>query len=422
MKRPTDVFWIELGKIDQQLSDLSYYELLGVSADASIDEMRERYERQVRVLHPDRHVRESNPQRKEALTRVYARVGEAFRILSHARQRASYDLGLAKGTIRFQNNRTEHAPRDDADPKHPQAKSLYEQALEMLKNDDKRGARAKLGLAKQYQSDSKAIADALALCQERVHTIAPPEAPEPAAAPEPGPKPEPDSKLSTTTEQPTTAGNKSDMPPGRVHERAPMGQSIRISCKQWQQVQTFYMHNISQGGMLLRCKQQLPIGSILELTLVTPDGESIQIPAEVVRHVDPLGPGKQPGIGVRFIIIPDLVRDRFEALLKLAGLRATKDEAPTADPKPIKGPEQRARETAESCIESGDYQAACKLLQKVIKDFPDDKSLRATFHLSAGLMARERSQDAAAHNHFERALRYNPDSSLILRALREEVS
>ena len=199
-----------------------------------------------------------------------------------------------------------------------------------------------------------------------------------------------------------------------------MGQSIRIGCQEWAQVKTFYMHNISRGGMLLRCKQPLPIGSIIEVTIITPDRESIELPAEVVRHVAPEGPGKSPGIGVRFIVIPDAVRGRFEALLKIAGLSTSlAADAPIAAEK---GSEQVAKEEADQLIEAGDFQAACKRLQAPVREFPDNTSLRASFHLAAGLMARQRDQDAAAHSHFERALRYDPDSPMILLALREDAS
>ena len=123
-------------------------------------------------------------------------------------------------------------------------------------------------------------------------------------------------------------------------------------------------------------------------------------------------------MGVRFLLIPDAVRDRFEVLLKVAGVETSSETEPAEAIR--KGPEEQAVEDAEALIVAGEYQAACKLLQGPVRAFPDNKVLRGSFHLAAGMMARARSQEVAAHTHFERALRYDPDSPLILEALRED--
>jgi curved DNA-binding protein CbpA len=164
MKRPTNDFWNALNELDQKLGSISYYELLGVQASVDVDAIRGSYERQVRVVHPDRHARESDAGRKQSLTRIYARIGEAYRILSHPQRRAEYDRSLLAGKLRYEEERADHAPHPQEDPHHPQAKSLFEQAQTLLKQNDKKAARAKLQLAKQYQPDSKAIADAIAQC------------------------------------------------------------------------------------------------------------------------------------------------------------------------------------------------------------------------------------------------------------------
>lgn len=410
MRRPTAAFWVELQKIDQQLNGSDYYQLLGCARDADVEELRERYERQVRVLHPDRHVRETDPERQKCLTRIYARIGEAFRVLSHPHNRAKYDLALRDGETRFEEGRSDKNPRPERDPNNPQARSLLEQAQALIASNDRRAARAKLQLAKQYEPGSKAIEEALASCGQA--TPAPPaDAPVATTAPKevvPSPAPSPI----------PTPVRKAPSAPVRAHPRVPMGQLIRIGCTEWEQVKTFYMHNISRGGMLLRCKQTIPIGSIIDLTIVTPDREDIELPAEVVRHVAPEGPGKRPGVGVRFLLIPDAVRDRFEVLLRVAGVETSSEEEPAEAIR--KGPEEQAVEDAEALIVAGEYQAACKLLQGPVRAFPDNKVLRGSFHLAAGMMARARSQEVAAHTHFERALRYDPDSPLILEALRED--
>src|SRR5690606_11862137 len=141
MKRPTDAFWNELARLDASLGSRSYYQLLGVDADVDSDTLRAAYERQIRVLHPDRHAREPSAERKAVLTRVYARVTEANRVLSHPQQRASYDANLASGDLRFRESRTDVSGAKAADPNHPQARSLFEQATRLLSSGDTRGAK-----------------------------------------------------------------------------------------------------------------------------------------------------------------------------------------------------------------------------------------------------------------------------------------
>ncbi len=452
MKRPTDAFWIELTKLDESLDTLSYYQLLGVPLDVDSQTLQARYERQVRVLHPDRHSREPDSARKTTLTRVYARVGEAFRILSNPQLRAKYDVQLRSGTIRFREDRSDQAQGSASqDPSNPQARSLYSQGNELIAKGELRAAKAKLSLAKQYEPTSAAIAAALLACEPASASptssakATPETAPETALATTPdtafetappsvittpaAPTPPDDSEVTaarTTAEttaatpRPSTDEEFAERPTGRVHARAPMGQSIKVACKTWQDIQTFYMHNISRGGMLLRCQTLLPIGSILELSVLTPDRESIELPAEVVRHVEPNQPGQRPGIGIRFLVIPEPVRGRFEALLKVAGLGH--DEPAVAAPTPPEDEVSLAVHAARDLIAQGDYSKACQHLQTPIKSHPDDHALRSLFHLAAGLMARKRSQDDAAHSHFERALRFDPDSPLVLRMLREKQS
>ena len=406
MKRPTDEFWNQLQLLDQKLDSLDYYALLSVDREVDQDTLQKSYERQVRVLHPDRHARESDKGRQRSLTRLYARVGEAFHTLSHPQRRGQYNRDLAAGKLRFEADRTDAVQPVQRDPHHSQARSLYEQAQILLAQGDKRGARAKLQLASQYQPDSQAIAEAMLLCEKKP-------SPAPVAPPQPEPKLVP--ALSPAAEE------FDEAPPSRAHKRAPLGQSIQVTCKDWPHVQSFYMHNISRGGMLLRCKELLDVGSIVDLGIRTPDGEIMELPAEVVRHVDPLGPGQRPGVGLRFLLIPDPVRERFESLLASAGL-STSSPPPVPPIVPKEEPLADIINSAQTLIEGGDPGAAYQLLEGPIAKHPDNQSLRANFHLAAGLVARIKGHEAEAHEHFARALRYDSDSPLILRCLRDHSS
>jgi molecular chaperone DnaJ len=78
-----------------------YYEILGVSSNASEGELKSAYRKRARELHPDRNRNKSEAERK-ALEVEFQEVGTAYETLSNPEKRALYDqLGHA-GYERFQ--------------------------------------------------------------------------------------------------------------------------------------------------------------------------------------------------------------------------------------------------------------------------------------------------------------------------------
>lgn len=66
--------------------DLDYYQLIGVPADASPDELQRAYRRRAKAIHPD-----INPERREWATTAFKQLVEAYRVLSDPDLRAWYD-------------------------------------------------------------------------------------------------------------------------------------------------------------------------------------------------------------------------------------------------------------------------------------------------------------------------------------------
>jgi curved DNA-binding protein CbpA len=73
----------------------THYEVLGVDASISPEDLRRAYVRRARALHPDRHVG-ADPDRAAAAARAMQEVNEAWRVLRDPAARAAYDARLRR--------------------------------------------------------------------------------------------------------------------------------------------------------------------------------------------------------------------------------------------------------------------------------------------------------------------------------------
>ncbi|WP_058234453.1 DnaJ C-terminal domain-containing protein [Devriesea agamarum] len=81
----------------QDWLDKDFYAVLGVSKDASADEIKKAYRKKAKELHPDRHPGDSGAEAR------FKAVGEAYAVLKDAEQRKQYDAirALGSGGARF---------------------------------------------------------------------------------------------------------------------------------------------------------------------------------------------------------------------------------------------------------------------------------------------------------------------------------
>jgi len=162
----TEAFWTRIAALSQTLDRMTYYNLLDVPMDAPRKVVEAAYYRRARNIHPDRHAYERDPQRRRDLVRLYARFGEAFRILRDPELRKAYDAELAEGRVRLSNqaHNAHRLAQQAPDPRTESARKLLGRGYEMMRAGNYSGAAAQLRLAAQLEPDSKVIARAVEAC------------------------------------------------------------------------------------------------------------------------------------------------------------------------------------------------------------------------------------------------------------------
>ncbi|KAJ9135796.1 hypothetical protein P3X46_032932 [Hevea brasiliensis] len=75
-----------------QRGTLSYYTILGVSADSSIEDIKRAYRRLAMQWHPDRWTK--TPALLSEAKRKFQQIQEAYSVLSDQKKRALYDIGF----------------------------------------------------------------------------------------------------------------------------------------------------------------------------------------------------------------------------------------------------------------------------------------------------------------------------------------
>ncbi|MBV1857152.1 MAG: J domain-containing protein [Nannocystaceae bacterium] len=168
MTEYADAFWTRVMELAQTLDTMSYYQLLDVDATAAREVIEQAYYRRARNIHPDRHTYETDPVRKHALVRLYARFGEAFRVLRDPALRPAYQAELAAGRTRLSKDaeQASRLQRTAPDPRTPHAAKLLETARTLLAAGNIAGGRAQLQLAAQFEPDSSAIKRAIEACNK----------------------------------------------------------------------------------------------------------------------------------------------------------------------------------------------------------------------------------------------------------------
>ena len=143
------------GKLDQ----LTYYELLGVSSVTPAADIRTAFFRMSDDLHPDRYHMMADRELKERLETIYARISEAYRVLTTPEKRATYARLLNEGKKRLTStDRESRAPQNPEDSiKHEEAKKFFRLGMLSLARKDFKGAAMNFNFARSFEPNAAVI-------------------------------------------------------------------------------------------------------------------------------------------------------------------------------------------------------------------------------------------------------------------------
>jgi curved DNA-binding protein CbpA len=92
-----------------QMQNASYYAILRIPQNAPPETVKVAFHAIALRCHPDRYVDQPSETRETA-GEVFKRVVEAYNVLSKPAMRAKYDVGLARGKLRFVEGQADTAP------------------------------------------------------------------------------------------------------------------------------------------------------------------------------------------------------------------------------------------------------------------------------------------------------------------------
>jgi DnaJ-class molecular chaperone len=152
-----------IAQIFRDLDAYSYYELLRVAPEATVDEIRGAFHRMAMTMHPDRYQNYGDDELREQLYAIYKRVTEGYRVLTNHATRREYDEALGRGELRLQQTeRKRSGPKPAADDIPPAARKFFLLAEDAARRGDKKTARLNYKFALNLAADHPLILERLA--------------------------------------------------------------------------------------------------------------------------------------------------------------------------------------------------------------------------------------------------------------------
>lgn len=136
----------ETKQIARSLDRLDYFQVLGATPDASLDELKSKYHQLQRNYHPDSFFSSPDADLKFAVTKIAKRVAEAYVILRDPEKRAKYTRDIQgpdrDKKLRYteESQREQRKEKEEEIAKTSQGRKLWKKAMDSVKRGDKVGA------------------------------------------------------------------------------------------------------------------------------------------------------------------------------------------------------------------------------------------------------------------------------------------
>lgn len=168
----------EVAQYLEYLQDLNFYQVLQLPPEGDAADIRRSYFRLMREYHPDRFMKEQNPQTRDQLKEIFRILTRAYETLAHPQSRRQYDLTIPDftGALEKEDDLAFEAlwsgdigpgPLPDANP--DLAKSFYDSALSDFQNGHYEAAELNFKLAASLDPKEDSYQAGLAKTRRILH-------------------------------------------------------------------------------------------------------------------------------------------------------------------------------------------------------------------------------------------------------------
>ncbi|NOZ85045.1 MAG: DnaJ domain-containing protein [Deltaproteobacteria bacterium] len=124
--------------LSQVLEQLNYYQVLKISPDAGVKEVKEAFHSESRKFHPDTVYHLADGPLKDAIFKISKRITEAYVILRDSRKRRQYDRALKESggkKVRYTEETEKEKKKAQVEQvgKTPQGRKAYMEGMRWMK-------------------------------------------------------------------------------------------------------------------------------------------------------------------------------------------------------------------------------------------------------------------------------------------------
>jgi DnaJ-class molecular chaperone len=164
----------ETKHIAESLDQLDYYQVLGATPDAPLDELKAKYHALQRNYHPDTFYQSPDTDLRLAVLKISKRVAEAYVVLRESEKRAKYTRDVTgpdrAKKLRYteQSEIEQKREKEEELGKTPQGRQLVQKAMASFAKGDLQAAARDLKTALVFEKGNETVKKKLAEIEEQI--------------------------------------------------------------------------------------------------------------------------------------------------------------------------------------------------------------------------------------------------------------